>query len=103
MEQSRRGWVMSKLKKCEICFDTWEQEQIINPFNDDYWVHNDCYDDAVGSARDQEYIDRANGHYEETPIDDGWTANQRAYYENGAGADTHYIDRDGNLIKRDDV
>lgn len=94
---------MGKLIKCELCLDTWEQEQIIQPFKDDYFVHADCFDDAVGSARDQEYIDRANGHYEETPIDDGWSAEQRAYYENGAGAETHYIDRDGNLIKRDDV
>tara|TARA_B100001939_G_C16866796_1_gene584485 strand:+ start:727 stop:1002 length:276 start_codon:yes stop_codon:yes gene_type:complete len=91
------------MKKCEICLDTQDQHEIVQPFNDNYWVHNDCYGDAVAEAKFQEAEDRYNGFYEETPVDDGWTSEQRAYYENGPGAETHYIDRDGNLIKREEV
>lgn len=90
---------MSNLKKCEICYDTDEQEEIVNPFNDDYWVHNDCYSDAVGSARDQEYQDRANGFYDETPRDDGWSSKERDYYQYGH-SETHTMDADGNVVQR---
>jgi len=88
-------------KICDICRADYDQHEIIKI--DDFWAHNDCYAEGIADAKFQEAEDRYNGFYDDTPVDDGWSLEQRAYYENGAGGETHYIDRDGNLRKRDDV
>ena len=59
------------MKKCEICLDSQDQHEIVQPFDDNYWVHNDCYGDAIAEAKFQEAEDRYRGFYEETPVDDG--------------------------------
>ena len=92
---------MSNLKLCEFCSDTDDQSEIIK--YDGLYGHSYCIEEGISDSKFQDYEDRLNGFYEEeTPSDDGWSREEKAYYQYGH-SETHTMDDDGNVVKRKEV
>jgi hypothetical protein len=91
---------MSNLKKCELCSYTDDQSEIIKDA-DNFYAHIYCIEDAIADAKSQDFENRLNGFYEETPTDDGWSREEKAYYQYGH-SETHTMDNDGNVVKREE-
>ena len=96
----RKEVKMSNLKKCELCSDTDDQSEIIKDGN--FYAHSYCIEDAIADSKSQDFEDRLNGFYEETPSDNGWSSEEKAYYQYGH-SETHTMDDDGNVVKREEV
>jgi hypothetical protein len=96
----RKEVKMSNLKKCELCSDTDDQSEIIKDVN--FYAHSYCIEDAIADSKSQDFEDRLNGFYEETPSDNGWSSEEKAYYQYGH-SETHTMDGDGNVVKRKEV
>jgi len=92
---------MSNLKLCELCSDTDDQSEIIKD-SDNFYAHSYCIEDAISDSKSQDFEARLNGFYEETPSDNGWSSEEKAYYQYGH-SETHTMDDNGNVVLRKEV